>query len=136
MSEQTKPDFTPAPNPELPLDLGQFKGHVEAPWEVSCRDGTIKVRGPATAKKYKQREVCRVYGANTATVKLLEASPRLLAEVRRLREALQEIWPFAQVPVDPRTSDFDKYRAANRKVSAALAATKELPNVDAVRDSL
>lgn len=52
---------------------------IPGPWEASTRDGTLKVRGPATAKKYKQREVCRVYGANRATVDLIVAAPDLLA---------------------------------------------------------
>lgn len=52
---------------------------IPGPWEANTRDGTLKVRGPATAAKYKQREVCRVYGANRATVDLITAAPDLLA---------------------------------------------------------
>jgi hypothetical protein len=47
------------------------------PWEANCRDGALKVRGPATAKKYRQREVCRVYGANHATVELVVNAPAM-----------------------------------------------------------
>jgi hypothetical protein len=53
--------------------------HTPGPWEASTRDGILKVRGPAGAKKYKQREICRCYGANRADVDLIVAAPDLLA---------------------------------------------------------
>lgn len=59
---------------------------IPGPWEANARDGTLKVRGPATAKKYKQREVCRIYGANQATVDLIVAAPDLLAAIKKLMQ--------------------------------------------------
>ncbi len=55
---------------------------IAGPWEANARDGTLKVRGPSTAKKYKQREVCRIYGANRATVDLIVAAPDMLESLK------------------------------------------------------
>lgn len=65
-------------------------------------DGTLKVRGPATAKKYKRREVCRVYGANRATVDLICAAPDMLAACK---SAAQLLFKLGSKNHDPEYSE-------------------------------
>ncbi len=82
--------------------------HTPGPWTASCLDGTLKVRGPSTAKKYKQREICRCYGVNRLDVDLICAAPDLLAAAR---DALEDLAEAAEVE----TSTMALLRAAIAK---------------------
>jgi hypothetical protein len=67
---------------------------IPGPWQASSRDGTLKIRGPATAAMYKQREVCRIYGANRATVDLIVAAPDLCDALRSSLRVLERVAPL------------------------------------------
>jgi hypothetical protein len=49
------------------------------PWGADMSSGILKIVGPITAKKYKQREICRIYGGTRANVDLMTAAPELFA---------------------------------------------------------
>ena len=78
------------------MNTDQFEGHTPAPWIIAFYDGESHELG--TGCWYVDDEddntVCRLDGTaqkQDPTAKLIAAAPDLLKEVKRLREAIEEM---------------------------------------------